>query len=219
MVFLLNKFKSKSNVQQWLAYEAFIIMNILQLLLFLQAAASGSAFTKSVRRRHNHKANSLFPILCTSGFYNQPPRTIKAPKLTESDEWRSLEKHAAAFPTSSMQDPTSKTHLKNLLTDEARTSYMSAIYEGIYLDYSRQRVTMDTMKLLFKLAEKQNLRQRISDMFGGQKINFTEKRAVLHTALRAPRDHKNRENLDEEIHEEVHEVLDKIKLFTSRVRR
>ena len=78
---------------------------------------------------------------------------------------------------------------------------------------------MDTMKLLFKLAEKQNLRQRISDMFGGQKINFTEKRAVLHTALRAPRDHKNRENLDEEIHEEVHEVLDKIKLFTSRVRR
>jgi len=56
-------------------------------------------------------------------------------------------------------------------------------------------------------------------MFGGQKINFTEKRAVLHTALRAPRDHKNRENLDEEIHEEVHEVLDKIKLFTSRVRR
>jgi len=88
---------------------------------------------------------------------------------------------------------------------------------GLYLDYSKNRVTDETLRLLFQLAEESRLRERIDAMFNGKKINITENRAVLHTALRAPKgatilvDGKN-------VVPEVHAVLDKMADFSNRVR-
>ena len=66
---------------------------------------------------------------------------------------------------------------------------MTAEAVGLYLDYSKNRVTDETLKLLLQLAEESGLRGRIDAMFRGEKINITENRAVLHVALRAPRGH------------------------------
>jgi glucose-6-phosphate isomerase len=88
---------------------------------------------------------------------------------------------------------------------------------GLYFDYSKNRVTDETLKLLIQLAEESGLRERIDAMFSGEKINITEKRAVLHVALRAPKgssilvDGKN-------VVPEVHAVLDKMADFSNRVR-
>jgi glucose-6-phosphate isomerase len=94
---------------------------------------------------------------------------------------------------------------------------MTAEAAGIYFDYSKNRITDETLKLLVQLAEESGLRERIDAMFGGEKINITEKRAVLHTALRAPKgasilvDGKN-------VVPQVHAVLDKMTEFVNRVR-
>ncbi|MFM8683619.1 MAG: glucose-6-phosphate isomerase, partial [Chthoniobacterales bacterium] len=88
---------------------------------------------------------------------------------------------------------------------------------GLYLDYSKNRVTGQTLELLFGLAEERGLRGRIDAMFRGDKINTTENRAVLHTALRAPRGQKI--SVDgEDVVPAVHEVLDKMAVFADRVR-
>lgn len=79
-------------------------------------------------------------------------------------------------------------HLRDLMLDEARCMNLIKESEGIYFDFSRQRVTPKTLELLLKLAETANLKQRIEAMFDGQHINVTEDRAVLHTATRARRD-------------------------------
>lgn len=88
---------------------------------------------------------------------------------------------------------------------------------GLYLDYSKNRVTDETLKLLVQLAEESGLRVRIDAMFSGEKINITEKRAVLHIALRAP---KNASILvdGKNVVPEVHGVLDKMADFSGRVR-
>ena len=79
-------------------------------------------------------------------------------------------------------------HLRKLFaTDPKRGERMTATAAGLFLDYSKNRVTSETLKLLFKLAEESGLRAWIDAMFGGEKINVTENRAVLHVALRAPR--------------------------------
>jgi glucose-6-phosphate isomerase len=94
---------------------------------------------------------------------------------------------------------------------------MTAEAAGIFLDYSKNRITDETVKLLLQLAEESGLRQHIDAMFRGDKINFTEKRAVLHVALRAPKgasivvDGQN-------VVPEVHAVLDKMSAFSARVR-
>src|SRR5262249_28756271 len=94
---------------------------------------------------------------------------------------------------------------------------MTAEAAGIFLDYSKNRITDETLKLLLQLAEESGLLPRIDAMFRGEKINITEKRAVLHVALRAPKsmrivvDGKN-------VVPEVHAVLDKVADFCSRVR-
>src|ERR1017187_7867568 len=78
-------------------------------------------------------------------------------------------------------------HLRKLFaTDPKRGERMTATAAGLFLDYSKNRVTSETLKLLFKLAEESGLRAWIAAMFGGEKINVTENRAVLHVALRAP---------------------------------
>ena len=88
---------------------------------------------------------------------------------------------------------------------------------GLFLDYSKNRITEQTLKLLVQLAKESNLSGRIAAMFSGEKINLTENRAVLHVALRAPKgttilvDGKN-------VVPEVHAVLDKMTVFTDRVR-
>jgi glucose-6-phosphate isomerase len=89
---------------------------------------------------------------------------------------------------------------------------------GIFLDYSKNRVSDQSIKLLLQLAEESGLRARIDAMFGGEKINITEKRAVLHVALRAPRGASIVVD-GENVVPQVHAVLDKMANFTDRVRR
>ena len=112
----------------------------------------------------------------------------------------------------------SKLHLRQLFAEDPKRGQRMAIEAvGLYFDYSKNRVTDETLKLLGRLAEESGLRARIDAMFRGDKINITENRAVLHVALRAPEgasilvDGKN-------VVPEVHAVLDKIADFSDRVR-
>ena len=111
-----------------------------------------------------------------------------------------------------------ETHLRTLFeTDPARGDRFTAEAEGIFLDYSKNRITNDTLSLLAQLAEESGLKQRTEAMFTGQKINLTENRAVLHIALRAPKSESIM--LDgEDVVPEVHKVLDKMSVFADRVR-
>ena len=88
---------------------------------------------------------------------------------------------------------------------------------GIFLDYSKNRITDETLKLLLQLAEESGLRERIDAMFRGDKINITENRAVLHVALRAPKDATILVD-GKDVVPDVHAVLDKMAAFCDRVR-
>src|SRR5262249_7255726 len=88
---------------------------------------------------------------------------------------------------------------------------------GIYLDYSKNRVTDETLSLLMQLADQSGLRERIDAMFGGQHINISENRAVLHTALRAPKGASVRVD-GENVVPQVHAVLGKMGALANRVR-
>ena len=112
----------------------------------------------------------------------------------------------------------SKLHLRQLFADDPnRGERMVVEAAGLYLDYSKNRVNDETLRLLLQLADEAGLHSRIHAMFIGEKINITEKRAVLHTALRAPKgatilvDGKN-------VVPEVHAVLDRMADFSNRVR-
>jgi glucose-6-phosphate isomerase len=111
-----------------------------------------------------------------------------------------------------------ETHLRRLFAeDRARGERLTAEAAGLFLDYSKNRVTDETLRLLFQLARECGLKERIDAMFRGDRINVTEDRAVLHIALRAPRnatilvDGKN-------VVPDVHAVLDKMEKFAQRVR-
>jgi glucose-6-phosphate isomerase len=123
--------------------------------------------------------------------------------------WRALEDHQRAMEAR---------HLRTLFADDpARGERMTAEAAGVFLDYSKNRIDDETLRLLVELAEQSGLRARIDAMFRGDKINVTEDRAVLHVALRAPRgasilvDGKN-------VVPEVHAVLDKMSDFAQRIR-
>src|SRR5271155_2627814 len=109
-------------------------------------------------------------------------------------------------------------HLRQLFAkDPQRGEQFTAQAAGLYLDYSKNRITSETLPLLIRLAEESGLRERIDAMFRGDKINTTEKRAVLHTALRAPRDASIVVD-GKNVVPEVHAVLDRMADFSNRLR-
>src|SRR2546426_4290683 len=109
-------------------------------------------------------------------------------------------------------------HLRTIFADDlARGERLTAQAVGLYLDYSKHRVTDETLRLLLSLAEEVGLRARIEAMFRGEKINVTEKRAVLHVALRAPRGEVILVDGDDAV-PKIHAVLDRMADFTTRVR-
>jgi glucose-6-phosphate isomerase len=129
--------------------------------------------------------------------------------LTTRIAWKALEVHY-----SKIRD----LHLRALFADEAtRGERMAVEAVGIYFDYSKHRITDETLALLLQLAEESGLRPRIDAMFRGEKINVTEKRAVLHAALRAPKQHSIIVD-SEDIVPQVHAVLAKMADFSNRVR-
>jgi glucose-6-phosphate isomerase len=109
-------------------------------------------------------------------------------------------------------------HLRQLFADDPKRAERLTIEAlGLYLDYSKNRITSDTIPLLIRLAEESQLQERIGAMFRGEKINLTEKRAVLHTALRAPRGASIIVD-GENVVPKVHAVLDRMAAFSNRVR-
>jgi glucose-6-phosphate isomerase len=133
--------------------------------------------------------------------------TIKP--LTQRPAWKALATHHKQIKN---------LHLRKLFAaDSKRGERMTVEAAGLYLDYSKNRITDQTLKMLLQLAKESGLRERIDAMFSGEKINTTENRAVLHAALRAPKgetilvDGKN-------VVPEVHAVLDKMTAFSNRVR-
>ncbi len=109
-------------------------------------------------------------------------------------------------------------HLRDLFADDpGRGERLSVEAEGIYLDYSKNRITDDSLRLLLELAEQSGLRGHIDDMFAGSKINVTEDRAVLHVALRAPRGERIQvDGVD--VVPAVHEVLARMSEFAEKIR-
>jgi glucose-6-phosphate isomerase len=129
--------------------------------------------------------------------------------LPKRESWKALQAHF---------EKVRGLHLRDLFSgDPNRGERMTAEGAGLFLDYSKNRVTDETIKLLVQLAEAANLRQRIDAMFRGEKINVTENRAVLHVALRAPKGTTIMVD-GEDVVPEVHSVLDKMAAFSNRVR-
>jgi len=129
--------------------------------------------------------------------------------LTDLPAWKALQAH---------YEQVGKLHLRGLFqADPQRGERMVAEAEGIYLDYSKNRITDETLGLLLQLAEESDLPAKIGKMFRGEKINVTENRAVLHVALRAPRGATIVVD-GENVVPQVHAVLDKMAEFSQRVR-
>jgi glucose-6-phosphate isomerase len=127
----------------------------------------------------------------------------------ELPSWKALESH---------HQKVSKVHMRELFADDPkRGERMTVDAVGLFLDYSKNRSTDETLNLLLKLAEEAGLQQKIEAMFRGDKINLTENRAVLHTALRAPKGTSIVVD-GEDVVPNVHAVLDKMADFSDRVR-
>jgi len=132
-----------------------------------------------------------------------------AKPLTELPAWKALAAHFQKVERPHLRD--------RFARDPERGERLTAEAVGIYLDYSKNRITDETLGLLLQLAEQSELRARIDAMFGGEKINISEKRAVLHVALRAPKG--NSIFVDgENVVPAVHVVLDWMADFSNRVR-
>ena len=129
--------------------------------------------------------------------------------LTALPAWQALQAHAATLRKTSLRE--------RFAADARRAERFSCEAEGIYLDYSKQHLGDETLRLLLALAGEAGLRQRIDAMFAGERINTTEGRAVLHAALRAPRGRAIRvDGVD--VVPQVHEVLARMSAFAERVR-
>jgi len=138
------------------------------------------------------------------------PQSLRAiGPLRSRPAWKALDEHYAKVRT---------LHLRQLFAEDSQRSERFALEAlGLYFDYSKNLVTSETARLLIELAEQSGLRQHIDSMFGGEKINVTEQRAVLHVALRAPKGAQIFvDGVD--VVPEVHAVLDKMAEFAERVR-
>lgn len=134
-------------------------------------------------------------------------KTIKP--VARRPAWMSLATHSKQIK---------KLHLRDLFAGDAKRGVrFTAEAAGLFLDYSKNRITDKTIELLLRLAKECGLREKIDAMFEGEKINITENRAVLHVALRAPRDATIRVD-GKNVVPEVHAVLDKMTGFADRVR-
>ena len=134
---------------------------------------------------------------------------MSATNLLETPAWRALQSH---------HEKIGGAHLRELFaSDPDRGRRMTAKGGGLFLDYSKNRATDETLRLLVALAEQRGLRDRIEAMFRGDKINTTESRSVLHTALRAPRGAKVLSD-GHDVVPGVHDVLDRMAGFADRVR-
>jgi glucose-6-phosphate isomerase len=130
-------------------------------------------------------------------------------ELTTGAAWRKLAAHHAAIKD---------VHLRTLFADDpGRAERLSAEGAGLFLDYSKNRITDETLTLLLQLAEERGVAKRRDAMFAGEKINATERRAVLHVALRAPRDASIMVD-GADVVPDVHKVLDAMAGFADRVR-
>src|ERR1700687_2704422 len=133
----------------------------------------------------------------------------KRQSLTERPQWRALAEHRGQIEGR---------HLRELfVADPSRGERLVAEAAGPYLDYSKNRITDETLRLLLKLAEACRLSERIDAMFRGDKINATEQRAVLHIALRAPPSERIFVE-GRDVVPDVHAVLDRMAAFVARVR-
>ena len=129
--------------------------------------------------------------------------------ISDTPEWHALEAHF---------DAVRDVHLRDLFGEDPERGERFALEaEGLYLDYSKNRITDETVRLLIELAHRAGLRDRIDAMFSGDKINVTEHRAVLHVALRAPEDAVIEVD-GENVVAKVHEVLRRMASFSERVR-
>ena len=129
--------------------------------------------------------------------------------LTATPAWHDLKAHHQKIHDA---------HLRQLFIDDPkRGERLTVEAGGIFLDYSKNRITNETLRLLVQLAEQCGLRYRIDSMFRGDRINITEDRAVLHVALRAPQTASIMVD-GENVVPQVHAVLDKMADFSDRVR-
>jgi len=135
--------------------------------------------------------------------------TAAIQSLTARPSWKALESHYQKVRQSNLR--------QLFANDPKRGERLTTEAVGLYLDYSKNRITDETLKLLLQLAEESGLRARIDAMFRGEKINITENRAVLHVALRAPRNASIVVD-GENVVPQVHTVLDKMADFSNRVR-
>lgn len=135
---------------------------------------------------------------------------VSAQPLTESPAWKALREH--------YDKKIWDLHLRQIFADDPqRGKRLTAEAAGLYLDYSKHRVTDETLRLLFRLADDRGLAERIGAMFTGQKINVTEQRAVLHVALRAPVGERIEvDGVD--VVPTVHAVLDRMAAFADQIR-
>jgi glucose-6-phosphate isomerase len=138
-----------------------------------------------------------------------PAAGHKPAPLPERRAWKALQTHS---------NQVRGIHLRRLFADDPkRGERLTAEGAGVFLDYSKNRITDETLRLLLQLAEESGLRARRDAMFAGEKINVSEKRAVLHTALRAPKDAVIAVD-GRNVVPDVHAVLDKMSDFSNRVR-
>jgi len=140
---------------------------------------------------------------------SRQPKIKRMTSLPRRQAWKALQAH---------YKDAREMHLRTLFAEEPeRGTRMTVEAVGLFLDYSKNRITDDTIRLLVQLAEESGLQERIEAMFRGEKINVTENRAVLHVALRAPRDASIMVD-GENVVPKVHAVLDRMTEFSNRIR-
>jgi glucose-6-phosphate isomerase len=135
--------------------------------------------------------------------------TDRIAPLADRPAWKALQQHAETLRPQQLREL--------FKSDPARGTRFTAQAVGLFLDYSKNRITDETLKLLIELAKQSGLKEHTEAMFTGQKINTTENRAVLHVALRAPKSESILVD-GEDVVPEVHKVLDKMAAFADKIR-